>query len=69
MNNNYATAAKSLPADAVWSSTFGTPGDGGYCEYWRQPDGTRWVISNGPWYLIEPEFDWSCQRLEERKPG
>ena len=69
MNNNYATAAKSLPADAVWSSTFGNPDRGGYCEYWRQPDGTRWTISNGPWHLIEPEFDWHCQRLEERKPG
>lgn len=43
--SSYEGALAMLPCDAVWSSTFGAPGDGGYCEYWRQPDGTRWVIT------------------------
>lgn len=64
MNLTYFDAAAQLPADAKWSSTFGNPGDGGYTEYWRQPDGTRWIISNGPWHLIECEFDWHCQKTE-----
>lgn len=64
---SYEDAATELPENAVWSSTFGNPGDGGYVEYWRQPDGTRWTISNGPWHLIECEFDWHCQKVEERQ--
>ncbi len=67
MPSSYIEAVESLPADAVWSSTFGNPGEGGFTEYWRQPDGTRWTISNGPWHLIECEFDWHCQKVEEGK--
>ena len=63
--NTYQEAAAQLPADAKWSSSFGNPGEGGYTEYHHQPDGTRWIIGNGPWHLIECEFDWHCQKVEE----
>jgi hypothetical protein len=51
-----------LPADAVWSCSFGYPGEGGFTEYHRQPDGTKWVITNGQW-----GDEWKCVR--ECVPG
>lgn len=62
----YATARAGLPGGAVWSSSFGYPGEGGYVEYWRLPTGERWTISNGPWHLCSWEFEWRCQKVEER---
>ena len=63
--NTYQEAAAQLPADAKWSSSFGNPGEGGYIECHRQPDGTCWIIGNGPWHLIdECKFDWYCQKVE-----
>ena len=50
-----------LPAGAVWSCSFGYPGEGGYVEYHRTPDGERWVIRNGPHDAFRP-FDWTCER-------
>lgn len=64
---SYADACALLPAGAMWSSCFGNPGEGGYCEYWRLPDGRRWVVSNGPYHLCSWEFDWHCQKVEERR--
>jgi len=64
---SYHEAIKKLPADAKLSSAFGYFSQGNYIEYWRQPDGTRWIVSNGPWHLIECEFDWQCQQVEETK--
>lgn len=60
----YSEAFAMLPPNAKWSSTFGNPGEGGFVEYWHEPNGQRWIISNGPWHLIEPEFDWHCQKVE-----
>lgn len=60
MTNAEARAA--IPADATWSSSFGNPGEGGFTEYFRQADGTRWVLANGPWNAIEP-FNWTVQNM------
>jgi hypothetical protein len=38
-----------LPADAKWSSSFGYPGEGGFCEYYRDGNGKRYMIENGSW--------------------
>jgi hypothetical protein len=45
----YQQITETLPANAEWSCSFGNPGEGGYTEYHRTPDGTRYVISNGSW--------------------
>ena len=57
-------AVRLLPADAKWSASFGNPGEGGYVEYHRRPDGERWQVSNGPWHLHPFELDWHCQKME-----
>ena len=41
-------AYKLLPEGAVWSCSFGYPGEGGYVEYHRLGN-DRWTISNGPY--------------------
>lgn len=64
--HSYHEARIQLPLNAKWSSSFGNAGEGGYTEFWRTPEGVRYTISNGPWHLIECEFDWHCQRVEER---
>jgi hypothetical protein len=38
-----------LPEAAYWSCSFGNPGEGGFSEYYRTPDGRKYVISNGKW--------------------
>ncbi len=43
----YGEALAALPHGAAWSASFGYPGEGGYSEYWRTPDGRRFEISNG----------------------
>lgn len=58
----YSEAAAMLPAGSVWSSSFGYPGEGGYVEYHRTPDGERWTIKNGTSYLDSAPFCWSCER-------
>ena len=35
----YQQATDTLPPGSKWSSSFGYPGDGGYCEFWRTADG------------------------------
>lgn len=60
----YRDALAQLPADAVWSSSFGNPGEGGYTEYHRTPSGERWVVSNGPYHLQPWEFNWHAQKIE-----
>lgn len=47
MTREQAHAA--LPDDARWTSSFGYPGKGGFVEYFRTPDGSRYLISNGPY--------------------
>lgn len=46
-----------LPADAKWSCSFGNPGEGRFTEFFRQPDGTKWAITNGSW-----GDEWKCER-------
>lgn len=38
-----------LPAAAKWSSSFGNPGEGGFTEFYRTPDGKRFEIGNSRW--------------------
>lgn len=56
----YDQARSAIPANAKSSATFGYPGEGGYSEYWRTPDGKVFEISNGPWDELEP-FDWKVK--------
>lgn len=56
----HVEATRMLPDDAVWSSSFGNPGEGGFTEYYRTTNGERWVISNGSW--MGPA-EWKCERL------
>lgn len=37
-------ALKALPADAVWSASFGNPGESGYSEYHRASNGRRFRV-------------------------
>lgn len=40
-----AEAYKLIPQEAVWSCSFGYPGGGGgYQEFWRMPDGQRYIV-------------------------
>ena len=57
---SYSEAALQLPADAKWSCSFGYPGEGGYCEYFRDAQGHRFIIGNGPYDAIRP-FEWSIK--------
>jgi hypothetical protein len=59
----YSEAKALLPANTKWSSSFGNPGEGGYVEYWRDPNGVRYVVSNGDWLACAP-FDWATHLLE-----
>lgn len=58
----YEQALDSLPDNATWSCSFGYPGEGGCNIYYRTPDGTRYVVSNGPWYAFRP-FTWTVRKL------
>jgi hypothetical protein len=58
MTTTYAEATSILPANAECSSCFGNPGEGGYVEYWRTPDGGVWTVSNGPYDAVT--LDWRC---------
>ena len=53
----YREARAQLPAGATWSCSFGYPGEGGYVECWRLPDGVRWDIKNGAW---DDGHAWTC---------
>lgn len=57
-------AYNQIPKDAVWSCSFGYPGEGGFTEYWRTSTGELWKITNGPYHLLPCEFDWHSQRVE-----
>lgn len=62
-----------LPTDAVWSCSFGNPGETGFTEYHRTPSGERWVITNGPrdHWLVRPTA-WTCEKTPpamEKSPG
>lgn len=59
---SYDEAFASLPNGSVWSSSFGNPGEGGFTEYWRAPDGKRYSISNGKWSDFRP-FTWSVRTI------
>jgi hypothetical protein len=54
---SYSQARAALPIDAIWSCSFGYPGNSGFTEYYRDASGQRWTISNGPW-----GDDWKMQR-------
>lgn len=56
----YAEAAAALPAEAKWTASFGYPGEGGYTEYHRTPEGKRFKISNGSW-AEAPPFIWTME--------
>jgi hypothetical protein len=59
----YQDAQERIPCAAVWSASFGNPGEGGYNEYWSLA-GEVYVISNGPYYASAP-FDWTVDNGEE----
>ena len=61
--NTYEGARARLADDAEWTSSFGYPGEGGYCEHWRRPNGERWRISNGRWDALKP-FTWTLTPCE-----
>ena len=52
------SAYAQLPADAVWSCSFGNPGNGGFVEYWRT-QGAKYVIRNGSW---DDGKTWTCTK-------
>lgn len=54
----YEEARAQLPADAKWFASFGLPGEGGYREFHRTPDGQWWRLTNGPWDARRP-FTWA----------
>lgn len=58
--STYGAAAASLPEGAKWSSSFGYPGQGGYSEYHRTPEGKRFQIKNGS-YLETAPFTWTVE--------
>lgn len=60
----YKEATDQLPADAKWSSSFGNPGEGAYCEYYRDAAGKRYIIANGDSYLDSAPFWWTCKSVE-----
>lgn len=62
----YADAAAQLPQGALWSSSFGYAGESGFTEFWRLPDGSRYVISNGSNEATRMEF--KCQRFDDWYP-
>jgi hypothetical protein len=58
----YDEARASIPENAVWSSSFGNPGEAGYTEYWRSPThghATRFVIENG----LHDARQWRARRI------
>lgn len=59
----YAEALAKLPEDATISTTFGYPGEGGYSEFHRRPDGRRYEITNGPYYARKP-FVWEMRVVD-----
>ena len=59
-----ADAQAKLPADAEWSACFGYPGEGGYAEYYRRPNGETIFITNGSYELTHHEFDWQLNRID-----
>jgi hypothetical protein len=63
---NASEAYAMLPAGAQWSSSFGYPGEGGYTEYHRTPDGQLWQITNGSHDLPSFALDWQCKQLEPK---
>jgi hypothetical protein len=44
---SYPQAIAKLPPNAYISCTFGYPGVGGYSEYYRDPEGRRYIVANG----------------------
>ncbi len=66
MATTRSEAVQDLPYGAKWSCSFGNPGEGGYVEYYRAPNGDQWQVSNGPYHLCCWEFDWHAQKLEAR---
>jgi hypothetical protein len=54
----YSEAHAFLPSDAKWSSSFGNPGEAGYCEYYRS-QGERFLIENSC-----SDDTWSIKKVE-----
>lgn len=55
-------AYEGLPAGAVWSCSFGNWGEPGFNDHFRAPDGSRWIVSNGP---SAGPLQWSCRRVRD----
>jgi hypothetical protein len=58
----YQDALNLLPSDASVSCTFGFPGEGGYSEFHRTPDGRRFEITNGSYMAFSP-FAWVMREV------
>lgn len=54
-------AYDALPSDAKWSCSFGYPGEGGFTEFWRTPNGDRWVVTNGKSSI---NLEWQCRKVD-----
>ncbi len=48
-------AEDQIPDDAQWTASFGNAGELGYRAYFRAKDGTRYVLSNGPFDALQAD--------------
>ena len=60
----YQQATNKLPEGSKWSSSFGYPGEGGYCDFWRDRDGKRYQVSNGK-YGDFGKFVWAVEEISQ----
>ena len=62
----YDEAIKSLPEGAFLNTSFGWPGEGGYTEFHRTPEGKRFMVTNGT-YMATAPFTWKVEAVIETK--
>ncbi len=55
-----AQAYRALPMNAELSSSFGYPGQDVYDEFWRTPDGSRYLIT-------KRDNEWNCALANENR--
>ena len=60
-DTGFDAAYGALPSEAEWTSSFGYPGEGGFTEYYRTPDGRRFRVSNGS--ALSPFRRWTCEEV------
>ena len=55
-----------IPDGAVWTASFGLPTASGFNEAYRDTDGTKYWISNGPHNPLN-RLNWSITKKEASK--